>query len=82
MLGSFSFAKYLMWKDLVDRTEMLKRSPVVRHLLETPRVPYQGAEAPPHPHMLDAMVVSVKMPVNLGLVNWPSWSVLKISGLP
>jgi very-short-patch-repair endonuclease len=56
MLGSFSFAKYLMWKDLVDRTETLKRSPVVRHLLETPREPYQGAEAPPHPHQLDVMV--------------------------
>ena len=40
VLAQFSFAKYLMWKDLVDRTEALKRNPVVRHLLETPR---QGA---------------------------------------
>lgn len=31
MLGTFSFAKYLMWKDLVDRTESLKANPVVRH---------------------------------------------------
>jgi very-short-patch-repair endonuclease len=36
LLGSFSFAKYLMWKDLVDRTETLKANRVVRHLLETP----------------------------------------------
>jgi len=35
MLGTFSFAKYLMWKDLVDRTEQLKQNRVVRHLLET-----------------------------------------------
>lgn len=34
-IGLFSFAKYLMWKDLVDRTETLKENPVVRHLLDT-----------------------------------------------
>jgi very-short-patch-repair endonuclease len=37
VLSTFSFAKYLMWKDLVDRTDLLKRSPVVRHLIDTPR---------------------------------------------
>lgn len=41
-LGHFSFAKYLMWKDLVDRSEDLKRNPVVKHLLETPREPYES----------------------------------------
>lgn len=56
MLGTFSFAKYLMWKDLVDRTEVLKRNPVVRHLLESPRAPYEGSEGPPHPRELDATV--------------------------
>lgn len=40
VLGTFSFAKYLMWKDLVDRTEQLKDNPVVRHLIETPRDPF------------------------------------------
>jgi hypothetical protein len=34
VIGTFSFAKYLMWKDLVDRKEQLMRSPVVRHLIE------------------------------------------------
>lgn len=34
MLGTFSFAKYLMWRDLVDRQDQLKESPVVRHLME------------------------------------------------
>jgi very-short-patch-repair endonuclease len=40
VLGHFSFAKYLMWKDLVDRTDMLRESPIVKHLLDTPREPY------------------------------------------
>ncbi|MCE7509572.1 DUF3320 domain-containing protein [Alloalcanivorax xenomutans] len=40
VLGHFSFAKYLMWKDLVDRSEALKESPVVKHLLDTPREAY------------------------------------------
>jgi very-short-patch-repair endonuclease len=39
-LSTFSFAKYLMWKDLADRTEALKGSPFVRHLIENPRDPY------------------------------------------
>jgi len=42
VLGHFSFAKYLMWKDLVDRSAALKESPVVKHLLDTPREPYDN----------------------------------------
>ncbi len=56
VLGSFSFAKYLMWKDLVDRTDVLKANPVVRHLLETPRDPYPCDQQPPRPEALDAEV--------------------------
>ncbi len=56
VLGAFSFAKYLMWKDLVDRTDALKRNPVVRHLLETPRDAYAGQGEPPHPSTLDQLV--------------------------
>lgn len=37
VLGHFSFAKYLMWKDLMERTEALRENPVVHHLLDTPR---------------------------------------------
>ena len=40
VLGHFSFAKYLMWKDLVDRTDQLRENGVVRHLIDTPRDPY------------------------------------------
>ena len=35
-LGIFSFTKYLMWKDLQDRTEQLKVNRVVKHLIENP----------------------------------------------
>lgn len=54
VLATFSFAKYLMWKDLVDRTEQLKQSPVVRHLIETPRDPFPSDQAFPNPRDLDA----------------------------
>jgi len=40
VLGHFSFAKYLMWKDLVDRTDALRNNAIVKHLIDTPRDPY------------------------------------------
>jgi hypothetical protein len=61
MLGAFSFAKYLMWKDLVDRTEALKANPVVRHLLETPREPYPCDLQPPRPEALDAEITPAEL---------------------
>lgn len=45
-LSTFSFAKYLMWKDLVDRTELLRQSRLVRHLIDCPDAPFPGADAP------------------------------------
>lgn len=33
VLGTFSFSKYLMWRDLIDRSEQLMQNEVVRHLL-------------------------------------------------
>lgn len=42
VLGHFSFAKYLMWKDLVDRTDDLRKNAIVRHLIDTPRDPYRS----------------------------------------
>jgi very-short-patch-repair endonuclease len=35
-LSTFSFAKYLMWKDLTERTDALRENRVVRHLIDTP----------------------------------------------
>lgn len=43
-LGIFSFTKYLMWKDLQDRTEQLKQNRVVQHLIEHPREPIGASE--------------------------------------
>ncbi|KAF0282890.1 DUF3320 domain-containing protein [Spiribacter roseus] len=45
VLGHFSFAKYLMWKDLVDRTEYLRANGIVRHLIDTPRQSYESGVA-------------------------------------
>jgi very-short-patch-repair endonuclease len=44
-LSTFSFAKFLMWKDLVERTDTLRENRVVRHLIDTPEVAFEGAGA-------------------------------------
>jgi hypothetical protein len=54
VLATFSFAKYLMWVDLTQRTEQLRQSPVVRHLIDTPREPYNSSVAFPAAKRLDA----------------------------
>ena len=40
-LSTFSFAKFLMWKDLVERTEALRQNRVVRHLIDSPEQAFQ-----------------------------------------
>ncbi len=40
VLATFTFAKYLMWKDLSDRLDLLKENRFVQHLVDTPREPY------------------------------------------
>ncbi|ADP69553.1 putative DNA helicase [Rhodomicrobium vannielii ATCC 17100] len=52
-LSNFSFAKYLMWKDLVDRAELLKRNAVVRHLIDTPKDTYGDPRDMPEERALD-----------------------------
>lgn len=42
-LSTFSFAKYLMWKDLVDRTDSLRESGLVAHLIDSPTEVFAGA---------------------------------------
>ncbi len=56
MLGTFSFAKYLMWKDLADRKEQLLQSPVVRHLIEKSGDGFQTADRFPKPEELDVQI--------------------------
>jgi len=56
-LSTFSFAKYLMWKDLVDRTDQLRKNPLVKHLVDNPVEAFQSAGADPvPPHELDMRV--------------------------
>jgi very-short-patch-repair endonuclease len=45
-LSTFSFAKYLMWKDLTDRTDALRRNRVVKHLIDNPERAFEGADQP------------------------------------
>ncbi|HVW54913.1 MAG TPA: DUF3320 domain-containing protein [Rhizobiaceae bacterium] len=44
-LSTFSFAKFLMWKDLVERTNVLRENRVVRHLIDTPDQVFAGCDA-------------------------------------
>lgn len=46
-LSTFSFAKFLMWKDLVERTEALRENRVVRHLIDTPDKAFGGGDGEP-----------------------------------
>lgn len=43
-LGIFSFTKYLMWKDLQDRLNILNEHPVVAHLINQPGTPIPEGE--------------------------------------
>ena len=55
-LSTFSFAKFLMWKDLVERTAALRENRVVRHLIDSPDKPFEPADpnaAFPEEHDLD-----------------------------
>lgn len=53
-LAILSFAKYLMWKDLVDRTDSLRKSPLVAHLVDNPETAFPGSQiAMPEPADID-----------------------------
>lgn len=39
VLGTFSFARYLMWKDLTDHADQLQQNPLIQHLLERKSIP-------------------------------------------
>ena len=56
VLSNFSFVKYLMWKDLMDRTEVLKRNPVVKHLIDLPKESYGDPAGMPDEQKLDEEV--------------------------
>lgn len=53
-LSTFSFAKYLMWKDLTERIEQLRNNRLVRHLIDSPDEPFPGAcDGMPCPRDID-----------------------------
>lgn len=55
-IAPFSFAKYLMWKDLVDRVEQLEKNRVVRHLIHDPDKAFasDSAGSMPRPQEIDS----------------------------
>ena len=53
VLSTFSFTKFLMWKDLVERMGQLKLNPVVRHLIDTPKQTYGDGAGFPDPRSID-----------------------------
>ena len=57
-LSVFSFAKFLMWKDLVDRTDGLRNNRLVRHLIDNPTEAFQtgGGSSMPQPSEVDRRV--------------------------
>ncbi|MEY3172245.1 MAG: hypothetical protein RLZZ436_158 [Planctomycetota bacterium] len=54
-LATFSFVRYLMWKDLADRLDQLQQNRVVRHLVQNPEQAFSsGVDTPfPRNHQLD-----------------------------
>lgn len=60
-LATFSFAKYLMWKDLVDRASSLKENKVVRHLIERREQAYQPSGSFTPPEHLDTQIDPAKL---------------------
>lgn len=56
VLGTFSFAKYLMWKDLSDRKEHLLNSPVVKHLIERTSDSFRSGDSFPRAEELDQKI--------------------------
>jgi very-short-patch-repair endonuclease len=53
-LAPFSFAKFLMWRDLQEQKDALLLSPVVRHLVEQPGRAFAPDASFPDPAQLDA----------------------------
>lgn len=52
-IGIFSFTKYLMWKDLQDRTDDLRRNAVVAHLIDNPGAAFPNQDSIVHEQTLD-----------------------------
>lgn len=63
VLGTFSFAKYLMWKDLNANSGQLLKSPLVKHLLEPTQAGerFSDTDEFPRPERLDSSVTPAQL---------------------
>ena len=63
VLGTFSFAKYLMWKDLAANAAQLMQSPLVKHLLhrDAEDAGYGASDEFPRPERLDATIPAAQL---------------------
>lgn len=52
-LAPFSFSKFLLWKDLQDRSDILSKNAVVDHLINNPGAPFFDDVDDLKPHQLD-----------------------------
>ena len=52
-IGLFSFAKFLMWRDLSGRSDDLRKNPVVDHLVSRPTESYEPGATFPRADTLD-----------------------------
>lgn len=52
-LGQFSFSKFLLWKDLHDRSDILCRNAIVNHLINKAGSPFNDDLEDLEPHQLD-----------------------------
>ena len=52
-IGTFSFAKFLMWRDLAERANELIQNPVVGHLVNRPEQAFDPDATFPNPDRLD-----------------------------
>ena len=61
-ISTFSFSKYLMWKDLVDRTDQLRSNRLVAHLVDNPDTAFDtGFGDPIRPDEIDARIAPKDM---------------------
>lgn len=66
VIASFSFAKFLMWKDLRDRIQDLKENPFVAHLVDHPQQAYEQHASFLLRHELDEKIdpAEIYIPLN------------------
>lgn len=60
-VGLYSFAKYLLWRDLKDREASLRENALARHLIERPSEAFPETAPVPDPGSLDESVSAAEV---------------------